>query len=288
MIPWQNLEYNSTERKFLVLSLTPSLTSKQLRTVYNCTSIDLSQILNNGHVGDVGEIVAVAVAVAAGDGLPAAGDSRPTHRQNSWELHASFSSSNIAAETIERIVGLIHKLLWDRIKEVLNIAALIVERLCHSWGHPSWVDSSTHHAVDLVNLLGWNLWWGRTKVGAEIKRFICAWNINRVHNASCIAFTLCSTSLSKLLLDPKLVWVSGRQIMVDGSHSECKEHQLDVIKQWYIIDGHFSYAIEACPAYQIYNFRHCKSKLALLSWSSREQFKKKETLNLCHKYFWRT
>ena len=75
--------------------------------------------------------------VAAGDGLAAAGDGRPTHRQNSRESHASFSSSNKAAETIKRIVGLLYQLLLDSIKEVLIKAALIVVRLCCRWVHTS-------------------------------------------------------------------------------------------------------------------------------------------------------
>jgi len=40
-------------------------------TLYNCTSIDLSRFLN---ADDVGDVVSVAVAVATGDGLAAAGD----------------------------------------------------------------------------------------------------------------------------------------------------------------------------------------------------------------------
>jgi len=37
------------------------------------------------HAGPVGDVAAVAAADAAGDGLAAAGDGRPTHRQNSWK-----------------------------------------------------------------------------------------------------------------------------------------------------------------------------------------------------------
>jgi hypothetical protein len=69
------------------------------------------QNLNAGNVGDVGEIFAVAVAVAVGDGLAAAGDGRPTHRQISCELHAGVSSGINAAEIIIRIVVLLCQLL---------------------------------------------------------------------------------------------------------------------------------------------------------------------------------
>jgi hypothetical protein len=60
-------------------SLTPFLTSKQHRTIYNHTSIHSSRIVNAGHVGVV---IAVSVAIAAGDGLAAVGNGRPTNRQN--------------------------------------------------------------------------------------------------------------------------------------------------------------------------------------------------------------
>ena len=50
-------------------------------------------------------MIAVAVSLAAGDGLAAAGDGRTTLRRNSWESNASFSSSNKAAETIKDLLG---------------------------------------------------------------------------------------------------------------------------------------------------------------------------------------
>jgi len=75
----------------------------------------------------------VAVAVAPGDGLAAAGDGRSTHRQNSGELHQGFSSSNITTETIERIVELLCQLRWDLIKTVFIKAALMIVRLYDRW-----------------------------------------------------------------------------------------------------------------------------------------------------------
>jgi hypothetical protein len=90
----------------------------------------LSHIRNAGYVGDV---VAVAVDVAAGHGLAAAGDCGFNHRQNSWESHTSIRSSNKAAETIKRILGLLYQLFWDLLKEMIINAAQIVVRLFNRW-----------------------------------------------------------------------------------------------------------------------------------------------------------
>jgi len=279
MIYGENLEYNSTQRKSEIRTLTPFLTSKRHRTFYNRTSIDLSCVLNAGHIGDV---VAVAVAVAAGDGLAAAGNGRPTHRQNSWESHTSFSSSNKAAEMIEGFVGLLFQLLQDVIKEVLIEAALIVVRLCHRWVRTSWADPSADHAVDSVYLFGLNLWRGRTKICVEPTKYIYAWIITTVINVSCIALRLCSTSWTKLWRDPILACFLGWQTMVDGCCGEGNECRVDYINQWSIFYSHLSNAIEVCPVNKIYNFSRCKSNLALLNWSSRQRLSKKWILNLPH------
>jgi len=58
---------------------------------------------------DTGDVI--AVAGAAGDGLAAADNGRPTLRPNSRELHSSFSSSNTAAEMMKRIVRLLYWLI---------------------------------------------------------------------------------------------------------------------------------------------------------------------------------
>jgi len=158
MYRW-NLELNSTQRESEIWSLTPSLTSKWHRTVKNHTSIDWSHILNAGHVGNV---VAVAVAVAAGDGLAAAGDGRPTHMQNSWESYTRFSRGNKAAEMIEWLLMLPYQLLRDIMKAVLIDAAPIIGRFCHRWVHTSWLDPSTDLAANIAFLFGLNLWPGRT------------------------------------------------------------------------------------------------------------------------------
>jgi len=55
-------------------------------------------MFNTGDIGDVGDVI--AVAVPADNRLAAAGDDRSAHRQNSWKLHVSFSSSNKPAEMI--------------------------------------------------------------------------------------------------------------------------------------------------------------------------------------------
>jgi hypothetical protein len=54
--------------------VTSFLTSKLQRTLYNPTAIDSSHILNYHHVGDTGDVIAIAVAVAAMDVLAAAGN----------------------------------------------------------------------------------------------------------------------------------------------------------------------------------------------------------------------
>jgi len=86
--------------------------------------MDNSCILNSGVVGNV-----VAVAVAAGDGVVAAGVGRLAHRQYSWELHASFSCSYKAAEMINKSVRLLYQHPQDVIKEIHLNAAQIVVRL---------------------------------------------------------------------------------------------------------------------------------------------------------------
>jgi hypothetical protein len=62
--------------------MTPFITSNQHHTLYNRTSIDQCFIRNDAQFSDAGDVIAVGVAVAAGDGLAAPGDGRPTPRQN--------------------------------------------------------------------------------------------------------------------------------------------------------------------------------------------------------------
>jgi hypothetical protein len=57
---------------------------------------------------------------------------------------------------------------------------------------------------------------------------------------------------------------------VDGRWGEGNECQVDFINQWSIFNSHLSYAIEVCPVNMLHNFSRCKSKLALLNWSSRQ------------------
>jgi len=210
----------------------------------------------------------------------------PTDRQNSWESHTSFSSSNQAAEKSKRIVGLLYQLLQDVIKEVLLNAALIVVRLCPRWVCTSWVDPLADHAMDIIYHFGLNLWWGRTKIWVKRTKYICACSFNPVINVPCITIMLCSTSWTKLQWDPKLACVLGQQTMVDGRCGEGNECWVDFINQWSIFHSHLSYAIEVCPVNKIHNFSRCKSNLALLNWSSRQPLNKKGTLNLPHKRLW--
>jgi hypothetical protein len=79
-------------------------------------------MLNTGDVGDVGDVI--AVAVPADNRLAVAGDGRSAPRQNSWKLHISISSSNKPAEMINRIVRLPYYLLHDVIKKDLIRVAL--------------------------------------------------------------------------------------------------------------------------------------------------------------------
>jgi len=263
MIYRQNLEYNSTQRKSWIWSLTPLLTSKRHHTLYNRTSIDWSCIHNAGHLGDAGNVVALAVAVAAGNGLAAAGDGRPTHRQNSWELHASFSSSNKAAETMKSIVGLLSQLLQDVIKEVLIKAALIIVRWCHCSVCTGGVDPSANHAVDIAYGFVINHLDGRIKMRVQMTKYICAFIMPCVIIVSCIALTLCCTSLTKLWRDPKLTCFPGRQTILDGPWGEGNECWVDFINHWSIFHSCLSYEIAVRPVNMINNFSCCKSILAL-------------------------
>ena len=259
--------------------MTSFLTSNRHRTLYNRTSIYLSCILNAGHVGDAGDVVAVTVAVAfaSGDGLHAAGDGRLTHRHSSWESHASVGSSDKAAETSTRMVGLLYLLLRDVIKETVIKSALMVLRLCHCWVRTGWVDPSANHTADIVYHFGMNLWRGRTKIQVEMTKSICSYIIHRVINVSCITHMLGSTSWTKLWRDPKLACFPGRQKLVDGRGGEGNECPVDFINQWSILHSHFSYAIEVCLVNKIHKFSCCKSKLALLYWSSRQRLNTKGT-----------
>jgi len=277
MIYQRNLEWSNTQWKYWIRRPTQLLTSKWHPTLYTCTSIDRSCILNAGDVGDV-----VVVAVAARDGLAAAGDGRPAHWQNSWESHASICSSNKAAETIERIVRLLYQLLKDVIKEDLIKAALIGVRLCHRWVHTIGVDLLANHPAVTVKHFGLNLWRKRTIIHVETTNYICACIINCIIDVSCIAPTLWSTSWTKPRLHPKCACFPGRQTMVDGSHCEGNECRVDLINQWFIIHYHLSYAIEVCLVNNIHSFSFCKAKLALLNRLSRQRYDKLGTLNLCH------
>jgi len=250
-------------------SLTPFRTSMWHRTLYNHTSMDQSRILNAGHVGHACNVIAVAVYVAARDWLAADGDGRPPDWQNSWELLANLSSSNKAAETITRIVGPLDQFLWHVINELLIPAALIIVRLCHHWVRTSWVDSSANYASNIVYHFALNLWQGKTEIRIGMTKDICACIIDHVIDDSCIALTLGTTSWTKLWQDPKLACFPGRHTMVYGRRCEGNECWVDFIHQWSIFHSHLSYAIEAYAVNTIHNFSGCKSKLALLNWSSR-------------------
>jgi len=208
----------------------------------------------------------VAVAVAAGDGLAAAGDGRPAHRQKSWESHASFHSSDKAAETNRTIVGLLWQLLRDLINEVLINAALIIVRLCHCWVHTKWVDLSVNHDAGNLYLSGLNLWRGKTKIDVESTKYICACIVNHAINVSCIALVWCSSSWTKPWRDPKLPCFPGRLIMVNGHCSEGNECRADFNNRWAMIHSNLSYAIEVYPVNMIHILNRCKLKLGLLNW----------------------
>jgi len=113
-------------------------------------------------------------AVAARDGLAAAGDGRPTHRQNSGALHAGFSSSVNAAKMIIPIVGQRYQLLWDIIRYVFINAALIILRQWHCGVHTYWLDSSANHVADIAYPFGSNLCQERQKVHFKQTKYICA------------------------------------------------------------------------------------------------------------------
>jgi len=187
---------------------------------------------------------------------------------------------------ITRIVGVPYQLLREVMKELLIKAALIVVRLCHSSVHACGVDPSANYVTDIVYLFGLNRRQGRMKIRIETTKFVCACIINFVIVVSCIALTLCSTSWTKLWQNPKLSSFHGQLTMVDGSHGEGNEWQVDFINQWSTFHSHLSYAIGECPVNKIYNFSRCKLKLVLLNSSSRQRLLKKGSLNLLYERLW--
>ena len=165
-------------------------------------------------------------------------------RWNSWDSHATFSSSNQTAKLIKRNVGLLYQLLWDIMKKALINTALFVVRLCHRWVCTSCVDPSRKQAVDIVYIFGLKLCRGRMKICIETTRYNCACTINRFIEFSFIVLNLCSTSWTKLSQDPNITWHPGWQSMVNGSHSGNNDCQVDFINQWSICYWHLSYAID--------------------------------------------
>jgi len=187
---------------------------------------------------------------------------------------------------IEWIVGLLYQLLQDLIEVVLINAALIVVRLCHCWVRISWVDPSANHTVDIVYLIGLGFRRGKTNIRVQMTKYISACFINRRINVCCIAVMMCSTSWTKLWRDPELSCFPGWHSVVDVRCSEGNECLVDIINQWYFFHSHLLYAIEVCPVNKIHNFSRCKSKLALLNWSSRQRVIEKGTSNLPHQRWW--
>jgi len=183
---------------------------------------------------------------------------------------------------IERIVRLLNQLFQNVMKEVLINATLIVVKLCHRWARTSWVDPLQNHAADIVYLFRLNLWQGSTTISVETTKYISACIINPVINVSCIAHMMCSAFWRKIWRDYKLASFPGRQTMVDGCHSEGNECRVELINQWSIFHIHLSYGREICLVYKLHNFSHCKLKLALLNWLSRQWLHKMATLNLPH------
>jgi len=159
-------------------------------------------------------------------------------------------------------------------------------RLCHRWVSNSWVNPLADHAANFVYLFGLNLWQERTTIHVQATKYISACIIFTVINVSCIALTLCSTSWTKLWWDPKVACSPGGQTPVDSRRGEGDEYWVDFINQWSIFHSQLSYAMEVCPVNMIHNVSRCKSKLALLNWSSRQRLNKKGTFNLPHERFW--
>ena len=164
-----------------IRSLTPLLTIEQHRTLFKRSSINWFPIRNTGQVGDV---VAVSVGVAAVEGLAAAGDGRPTLRQNSWESPITFHNRNKAAEAMTRIIRPLYRVLRDVLRGLLIKAALIVGRLCHRLVSPSWVESCSDHKVDIVYPFLLNLCPRRMKIHVETTHSICEYIPHRVFDVS--------------------------------------------------------------------------------------------------------
>jgi hypothetical protein len=73
------------------------------------------------------------------------------------------------------------------------------------------------------------------------------------------------------------------QTIVDGNCSVWPECRVAFINQRSIIHLDLLYATEACLDNQIHSVSCCKSKLALITSSSRQRLNTKEILNLPHK-----
>jgi len=202
------------------------------------------------------------------DGLATAGDCRLTNRQNSWDLQASFSSTNWAAETIRRHVRRISQLFWNIIKEVLIKTALTIVRLCHHWVSICWVDPLVHHVSDNIYDCGMNIWWGRTNIPLETTKYIYACIINLAINDSGTALMLCCTSWTNLWQNPNVASFQDWQTIVDGRCEEGDECWVGIINQQCIYRSRSSYAIYLYMVFTNYHFSRCKLKLAHLHWTS--------------------
>jgi len=238
--------------------------------IYNHASIGCSSIFHAGDVGDICDLIAVVVAGTVVDGSAAADNSRPTLQLNCCKLHAVFSSSNKAAETIERIIRLFYQLLRVMVEEFLITADLIVVTLCHCWVRTTWLHPSANHPADISYHCGLDLWWSWMAIWIKMMKYICKRIIDDVINTSCIVLILCFASWPKLWWNPDVTNFPRWQSMVDGHHSETNECQVGCIIQGSIINSHCLYAIEVYPVNIVQNFSHCTSKCALLNWLSRQ------------------
>jgi len=185
-------ESNRTPKKSWIQSLIPLLISIVSSTCNDRSSLDWFW---NRHAGDDSNAGnSIAVAVATGVWPPATGNGRPSHRQTSWELHASIRSSNMLAETIEWTVGLLNQLSRDRFKKESFTGDLIIMMLSYHQICTGWVDHLVNHTAHIVSLFGMCLCQGSTKIWVEMTKYISVCIINHLINVPCITLTLCSTS----------------------------------------------------------------------------------------------
>jgi len=189
---------------------------------------------------------------------------------------------------MERIAGLQYQLLQDVIKEVIIRAALDLCEVVPSLG-PFLLSGSLRELC-----CGYCLSFWLEPLGRKNQNLSRDGDIHpRMHYYPHEKYFLYCTYIGLHLLNQTLAgpWTRHfpvRQTIFDSRCGEGNECQVHFINQWSIFDSYLSYAIEVYPVNKIHNISRCKSRLAVLNWSSRQRFNMEGTLNLPHECLWGT